>query len=137
MPQADPAERVVDRREPGLHAAAPLQLGLEFGQRDVRCRRDQAAQIGLVRREERSPMAAIARRRGAARRAHPLHEFDRRRRADRKALRRLADRAATLDRAHDPQPQVQGDRCRHDNVLLASTVIVESQVPIPRNRNML
>ena len=30
-----------------------------------------------------------------------------------------------------------GDRCRHDDIPVASTVIVESQVPIPRNRNML
>ena len=51
---ADPAERVVDRREPGPHPAAPLQLGLKLGQRDIGRRRDQPAQgrrVGLVRLE--------------------------------------------------------------------------------------
>jgi hypothetical protein len=31
MPQADPAERVVDRREPGDDAQAALKLRLELG----------------------------------------------------------------------------------------------------------
>ena len=41
MPQADPAERVVDRREPGDDAEATLKLGLKLGERDVRGRLDQ------------------------------------------------------------------------------------------------
>ena len=53
MPQAEPAERVVDRREPGPHPTAPLQLGLELGQREVGRRRDQLAQVGFVGREQR------------------------------------------------------------------------------------
>jgi hypothetical protein len=36
MPEADPAERVVDRREPGDEAKAALQLRLQLGERDVR-----------------------------------------------------------------------------------------------------
>jgi len=39
-----------------------------------------------------------------------------------------ADRAALLDRAHDPQAQVQRDRCRHHNISAVSTDIVESRV---------
>jgi hypothetical protein len=36
VPQPEPAERVVDRREPGGEAETALELGLEFGQRDTR-----------------------------------------------------------------------------------------------------
>jgi hypothetical protein len=38
-----------------------------------------------------------------------------------KASRGAAHRTAALDRAHDPQPQVQRHRCRHDNIPLVST----------------
>ena len=55
MPQAAPAERVVDRRGPGDDAAAARELRLELGQREVGGRRDQAAQIGLIRRRRRWP----------------------------------------------------------------------------------
>jgi hypothetical protein len=114
MPQADPAERVVDRREPGDDTGPALELRLQLGERDVRARLDQSAQIALMRREQRSPMAAKARRRSTPCRAHPLHQLDRRRRADGKPSRGFADRAATLDRPHDPLAQVQRHRCRHD-----------------------
>jgi hypothetical protein len=107
MPQPEPAEHVVDRRKPGGEAETALELGLEFGQREIRRRRDQPSELGFMRRKQRAAMAAKARRRGASGRAHLLHQLDRGRRADRKASRRLADRAAALDRAHDPQPQVQ------------------------------
>jgi hypothetical protein len=40
MPEAEPAERVVDRRQPGAEAGALLDLGLELGKRKVRGRRD-------------------------------------------------------------------------------------------------
>jgi len=46
MPQSDPAERVVDRREPRDDAAAALQLRLQFGKRDVGGRFDQSASYG-------------------------------------------------------------------------------------------
>jgi hypothetical protein len=107
MPQADPAERLVDRREPGDDPAAALELRLQLGQREVGTRLDQPAQIARVRREQRPALAAKARRRSTARRAHPLDQLDRRRWADGKPPRGCADRAAPLDRAHDPQPQVQ------------------------------
>jgi hypothetical protein len=103
MPQADPAERVVDRREAGDDAEAALQLGLKLGERDVRDRLDQPCEVGLVGGEQRASMAARAGRRRAPRRAHPLHQLDRRRGADRETSRSPADRAAPLDRAHDPQ----------------------------------
>jgi hypothetical protein len=77
MPQADPAERVVDRRQPGPHPAAPLQLDLELGQRQLRRRLDQPAQVRFVALEHAPPVPAVARRRGAAGRAHPLDELDR------------------------------------------------------------
>jgi hypothetical protein len=137
MPQAAPAQRVGDRREPGPHPAAPLQLCLELGQREVGRRRpDQPSQVGFVRLTER-PVDAVARRRDAAGRADPLHELDRSRWAERKAPRGFADRAAAFDRTYDAQPQVHGNRCRHDDIPVIATVIVESQAPIPRNRNML
>jgi hypothetical protein len=118
MPQADPAERVVDRREAGADADALVQRGLELGERAVRARRDQPAQIALMRPQQRTAMAAKARRRGATGRAHPLQQLDRRRRAYRKPSRRLADRAPTLDRTHNPLPQIQGHWYRHDNIPL-------------------
>ena len=102
MPQADPAERVVDRREPRHDAAAALQLRLQFGERDVGGRVDQPSQVGLIRREHGAPMTAIARRCRTARLTHALHQLDRGRRADGKAPRGCADRAAPLDRTHDP-----------------------------------
>ena len=52
MPQAAPAERVVDRREPGDEAAAAVQLRPQLGERDVRRRRDQRFEVGLIRREQ-------------------------------------------------------------------------------------
>jgi len=137
MPEVEPVERVVDRREPGDDAQAPLELRPELGQREVRAELDQLAQLGFVRLEQPPAMAAKARRRGAAGCSHPLHQLDRGRRADRKAPRRLTDRAAALDRAHDPHPQIQRHRCRHGHISAVSTDIVESQAPIPRNRNML
>jgi hypothetical protein len=57
----------------------------------------------------RAPMAAKALRRGAAGCAHPLHQLDRGRRADRETARGGADRAAALDPAHDGQAQVQAN----------------------------
>ena len=75
MPQADPAERLVDRREPGDDPAAALELRLQLGERDLRGRLDQPSEIGLIRCEQRPALAAVAGRRGAARRAHPLHDL--------------------------------------------------------------
>ena len=63
MPQAEPAERVVDRREPGSHPAAALQLGLELDQRTVGRRLDQPPQVGFVGLEHGPAVAAVARRR--------------------------------------------------------------------------
>jgi hypothetical protein len=59
MPEADPAERVVDRRQPRPHPQAPLQLG----QRDVRRRLDQpceGASYGLSRGRRCPPYRAGA-----------------------------------------------------------------------------
>ena len=103
----------MDRREPGPHPAASLQLRLELGQREVGGRLDQPAQLALVRLEHGPPVPAVPLGRGAAGRAHPLHQLDRGRRADGKPPRGATDRAAALDRADDPQPQVHGDRCWH------------------------
>jgi hypothetical protein len=128
MPEAEPAERVVDRREPGDDAKAALQLRLQLGERDVRGRLDEPAQLGLVRLEQRAPMPAIAVRRRAAGRAHALHELDRRRRAAGEAARGLTDRAARLDRAHDPLPEIHGDGGWHVDTSVVATDIVESPV---------
>jgi hypothetical protein len=128
MPQADPAERVVDHREPSDDAEAALQLGLQLGERDVRGRLDQPFEVGLLRGEQRASMAAVAGRHRAPRRAHPLHQLDRGRGADRETPRGPADRAALLDRAQDPQAEVQRDRCRYDDISAVSTDIVESRV---------
>jgi hypothetical protein len=65
MPAAEPAERVVDRRDPGPHPAAALQLGLELGQREVGRRLDQPPEVGFVGREQRPAVAAIPGRCGA------------------------------------------------------------------------
>jgi hypothetical protein len=121
MPDADPAERVVDRREPGDEAKAALKRRL--GERDVRGRLNQPAQLALVRREQRAPMPAVPRRRGAAGRAHPLHQLDRCRGADGKAPRGGADRTAALDCAHDSLPEIHGHGSRHGDISVASTAI--------------
>jgi hypothetical protein len=108
---------VLCRREPGGgEAQTALEFRLELDQRDIRCHRDQPSELGFMGREQRTAMAAHARRRGTSGRAHPLHQLDRGPRADRKASRCLADRAAALDRAHDPQPQVHRNRCWHDDI---------------------
>jgi hypothetical protein len=86
MPQADPAQRVVDRREAGDHAAAALQLALEFGEREVWRRFDQPAQVGFVGPEHAPPVP------------------------------RRADRAAPLDRADDAQAQIHGHRGRDGEI---------------------
>ena len=127
----------MNRRQPGPQPAALLQFGLELGQRQVGGRLDQPPQVGCVGLEHGPPVPPVARGCSAAGHPHPLHQLDRGRRADREAARGLTDRAATLDRTYDAQPQVHGDRCWHGDIPVVSTVIVESQAPIPRNRNML
>jgi hypothetical protein len=52
------------------HPAA-VQLGLELGQRDVRRALDERAQLRWIGSEERPAIAAVARGRAAAGRAHP------------------------------------------------------------------
>ena len=63
MSQAEPVKRVVDRRESGADTEAPLQHGLEFGERSVRGRRDEPAQVALMRLEH---AATITRHSGPA-----------------------------------------------------------------------
>jgi hypothetical protein len=77
MPGAEPAERVVDRREPGPQPATPLQRGLELGEGEVGHRLDQPAQGRGVGLEQRPPVPTVARGGGAARRPDPLHQLDR------------------------------------------------------------
>lgn len=137
MPEANPAERVVDRRATGDDAEAALQLRLELSERDVRARLDQSAQVALMRLQEPAPIAAKARRRRASGRAHPLHQLDRRRWTDGKSPRGCADRATALDCANDPFAKILGHWCRHHTISMVSTITLESQAPIPRNRNML
>jgi hypothetical protein len=79
VPQADPVESLVERRQP---------LQLDQGEVGRSC--DQALELALVRRQQRPSVAAEACRSGAARRPHPLHQLDRRRRADGEAARREA-----------------------------------------------
>jgi hypothetical protein len=137
MPQADPAERVVDRREPGPHATAPLQLTLEFGQRDVGRRLDQPLEVGLVGLEHGPPMPAVAL--GAAlpvarTRCISLIAADgltaKRRAASRIELPRSTARTIRNGRSMEIGAGMATSR-------LFSTAIVESQAPIPRNRNRL
>jgi hypothetical protein len=90
-PQPEAAQRVVQGREAGDDADTMLQLPLELDQRDARLRLDQPAQGALVRLKQWAAMPAVARRCGAAGRAHPLHQLDRGRGADREAACRLAD----------------------------------------------
>jgi hypothetical protein len=116
---------------------AALQLGLDLRQRDVRCRLDQPTQVGSMRLEDRTAIAAVAFGGGTPRRAHPLHQLDRCRRAHGKAASGCADRAAPLDRLDNPPPQVQGHRCRHGDISAVSTDILESQLLIQRNQKML
>ena len=58
MPEADPAERIVDRRAPGPHSRAPLQLlGLELGEREVGRCLDQNQFTVLFRRPDNQVVA--------------------------------------------------------------------------------
>jgi hypothetical protein len=96
MPQADPAERVVDRRELGPDAAAALQRpsaarrvsGLTSSGPALRGRPHTA--------EQRHRWRPQRGRRATARRPHPLHELIA---ADGHTAKRHADRAALLERA--------------------------------------
>ena len=115
-PEADPAKPVVARRERGDDPAAALERRLQLGERDVRGRFDQLAQLGFLRFEARAAPAARAARGDATGRPHPLHQLDRRRRADGEAARGPPDRATLLDRAHEAQPQVQRHRCWHGDI---------------------
>ena len=72
-------------------------------------------------------MPAAAGPRGAARRAHRLHQVDHDRRANRKASGGCAARAAPLDRAYGPQSQFHGHRCGHRNSPTHLNSIVELQ----------
>jgi hypothetical protein len=65
MPEAAPAERVGDRREPGPHPAASLQLALELGEGEVGRPLDPPPQGGFVRLEQGPPVSAVASGRGA------------------------------------------------------------------------
>jgi len=137
MPEADPAERVMDRRQRGHDTKAAVQLGLELGQRDVRRRLDERREVGFIRFEERPAMPTITRRRDTAGLAHPAHQLDRGRRADLEAPCGRAPRAAALDRTHDPLAQISGHRCRHHTTSAVSTEILESQLLILCNPKML
>jgi hypothetical protein len=91
MPEADPAERVVERRERGDDAQAALERRLQLGKRDVRGRLDQPAQVAFMWFEATPDMAAGAARGDAAGRPYPLHQLDRGRGADGEAPRRPPD----------------------------------------------
>ena len=114
MPQPEPAQPHMDRRQAHPNAALPAQLGLDLGQRDIRLRRHQRPQHVLVRRQHRPAVAAIAGRRHAPRRAHPRHQLDRRGRADGKARRRAPHRTPTLNGFNNALAQIPRQRCRHD-----------------------
>jgi hypothetical protein len=91
IPEADPAERVVECRQPGRDTDAALDLALELGERDVRRSLDQRPDLALEGLEQRAPVPAIAGRGGTAGRLDPLHQLDRRRGSYRKAPRGFAD----------------------------------------------
>jgi hypothetical protein len=102
----------------------------------------QAPINGVTARPRRANAGASRRRkppgpRRAASGAHPLHQLDGHRRADREPACGVADRAAALDRPHDPPSQVHGNRSRHDQLSPGLNHIVESQASILCNRNML
>ena len=63
VPEADPAERVVDRRERGDDTEAALELGLQLGERGVGRRLDQPLELAFVRFEARAPVPAVAKAR--------------------------------------------------------------------------
>jgi hypothetical protein len=119
MPKADPAERVVDRREPGPDAGAALDLGAEFDQRHVGGRCDQAPQQGFAGREQPPPMPAVAGRSGTSGRVHPLHQLDRRRGRNIEASRGFTDRATAPHGPDDSLPEVQGNGSWHDDISAA------------------
>jgi hypothetical protein len=110
MRQAEPARRRPDRRQrPGLGPA--LDRGIpDLGQRDALAGRRQLAQQLFPPGQQRLAAAAGLGRRRAARLAHAAHQLDRRRRADLEPSRRLARRAALLDRADQPFAQVLRQR---------------------------
>jgi hypothetical protein len=128
MPQPDPAERVVDRREPGDDAQAALQRRLQLGQRDVRARLDEAAQIALMRRQQPPPKRAGAALPVVRTRCISLIAADgltaKRRAASRIELPPSTDRTIRTRRSNDIGAGMT-------IIPFVSTVIVESQAPIP------
>jgi hypothetical protein len=113
VPQAHAAQHGVQRRKTDPDPAAFLQTGLQLGQGLIRLARDQPLEHGPMRLQKWPTIAAETLGRRAARRLHPLHQLDRRRRADREAPRRSPDRAASRHRLHDTRPQIHRQRCRH------------------------
>jgi hypothetical protein len=85
----------------------------QLGQDQIRRGRHQVHEQVPVRLEQRPPVAAIALGCRAAGGPHPLHQLDRRRRADREPPRRRPDRAPARYRLDDPTSQIQRQRCRH------------------------
>jgi hypothetical protein len=123
MPEADPAERVVDRREPGPHPQAALKLRLQFGERDVWRRLDQPAQIALMRPTRAGAGLPVARTRCIS-----LIAADgltaKRRAAARIELPRSTARTIRRRRSMDIGAGMMRSR-------LVSTEIVDSQALIP------
>src|SRR3954465_14004512 len=67
-----------------------------------------------MRLQQRTPVAADLGWCRAAGLAHPLHQLNGRRRADREATGRLPDRTTTFDGPHEPLTEVLGQGSGHN-----------------------
>jgi hypothetical protein len=101
-------QHVGDGRE-RLHLDPSLgQRRLDLAQRDPGLRRRHLPKGIGVGLEQRTAIASDLGRCGAASLAHPLHQLDGGRRADRKAFGRSPDRAAVRHRPNDPLAKIAG-----------------------------
>src|SRR3954447_7707168 len=114
MRQAKPVQHVGDGRERLHRDPAGRKRRLDLTKRDPGLARHDGPQVVRMRLQQRTPVAADLGWRRAAGLAHPLHQLNGRRRADREATGRLPDRTTTFDGPHEPLTEVLGQGSGHN-----------------------
>src|SRR3954467_5768774 len=114
MRQAKPVQHVGDGRERLHRDPAGRKRRLDLTKRDPGLARHDGPQVVRMRLQQRTPVAADLGWCRAAGLAHPLHQLNGRRRADREATGRLPDRTTTFDGPHEPLTEVLGQGSGHN-----------------------
>ena len=114
MRQAEPAQRRPDCRDVASFDTAFRQSGFDLDERDAGLGVRQLAKQAVMPVEKRSPITANLRRPRVPGGPHPLHQLDRRGRANLELRRRLADRTPGRDGLNDPATQILRQGLGHD-----------------------